>query len=143
MSLFSTMDIAASGLSAQRLRLDLIAGNLANVHTTRTENGGPFRRQLAVFQARDYGLHRAGGSTPVLGGGGVRVLGIVEDQSPLKMVYDPSHPDADPDGYVWYPNVDPILEMADLIGASRAFEANLSVLEAGKQLITRSLSIGR
>ncbi len=143
MSLFSTLDIAGSGLSAQRLRLDLIAGNLANVHTTRTESGGPFRRQLPVFEARDYDLHRAGGTAPVLGGGGVRVLGIVEDQSPLKVVYDPSHPDADADGYVQYPNVDPILEMADLIAASRAFEANLSVLEAGKQLITRSLTIGR
>ena len=75
--------------------------------------------------------------------GGVRVLGIVEDQSPLKTVYDPSHPDADADGYVQYPNVDTILEMADLIAASRAFEANLSVLEAGKQLITRTLTIGR
>ena len=143
MSLFSTLDIAASGLSAQRLRLDLIAGNLANAHTTRTASGGPFRRQLPVFQAMDYHLHRAGGSAPVLGGGGVRVLGIVEDQSPLKMVYDPTHPDANQDGYVFYPNVDPILEMADLITASRAFEANLSVMEASKQLITRALTIGR
>jgi flagellar basal-body rod protein FlgC len=143
MSLFSTLDIAASGLSAQRLRIDLIAGNLANAHTTRTESGGPFRRQMPIFQARGYELHRAGGSAPLLGGGGVRVLGIVEDQSPLKQVYDPTHPDADPDGYVYYPNVDPVLEMADLIAASRAFEANLAVMEASKQIITRTLTIGR
>ena len=143
MSLFSTLDIAASGLSAQRLRIDLIAGNLANVHTTRTESGGPFRRQLPVFQARDYYSIRPGSSTPLLGGGGVRVLGIIEDQSPLKKVHDPSHPDADAYGYVLYPNVDTVLEMADLIVASRAFEANLAVMEASKQLITRALTIGR
>lgn len=143
MSLFTTLDIAASGLSAQRLRLDLIAGNLANIHTTRTESGGPFRRQLPIFQARDYHSIRLGTGAPLLGGGGVRVLGIAEDQSPLKQVYDPSHPDADAEGYVFYPNVDAVLEMADLISASRAFEANLAVMEASKQLITRALTIGR
>lgn len=143
MSLFSTLDIAASGLSAQRLRIDLIAGNIANMHTTRTESGGPFRRQLPVFQARDYYSIRPGSGTPLLGGGGVRVVGIIEDQSPLKQVYDPSHPDADADGYVLYPNVDPVMEMADLIVASRAFEANLAVMETSKQLITRALTIGR
>jgi len=145
MSLFSTLDIAASGLSAQRLRIDLIAGNLANVHTTRTVSGGPFRRQLPVFQARDYYSIRPGSGTPLLGGGGVRVLGIIEDHSPsnpLKKVYDPSHPDA-VDDYVLYPNVNPVMEMADLIVASRAFEANLAVMEASKQLITRALTIGR
>ena len=143
MSLFTTLDIAASGLSAQRLRLDLIAGNLANIHTTRTESGGPFRRQIPIFQARDYQSIRLGTGVPLLGGGGVRVLGIAEDQSPLKQVYEPSHPDADAEGYVFYPNVDPVLEMADLIAASRAFEANLAVMEASKQLITRALTIGR
>jgi flagellar basal-body rod protein FlgC len=143
MSLFNTLDISASGLSAQRLRIDLIAGNLANVDTTRTASGGPFRRQLAVFQARDYYSERIGGVQLPPRGGGVRVINIVEDQSPLKMVFDPSHPDADPDGYVWYPNVDPILEMADLITASRAYEANLSCLEMAKQMIQRALTIGR
>jgi flagellar basal-body rod protein FlgC len=143
MGLFNTLDISASGLSAERLRMDLIAGNLANVDTTRTASGGPFRRQLAVFQARDYYTERAPGLQLPNAGGGVRVLKIVEDQSPLKQVYDPSHPDADADGYVFYPNVNPILELADLITASRAYEANLSCLETGKQMIMKALTIGR
>jgi flagellar basal-body rod protein FlgC len=143
MGLFNTLDISATGLSAQRLRMDLIAGNLANVDTTRTARGGPFRRQMAVFQARDYRFERAPGVQLPNAGGGVRVVSIVEDQSPLKQVYDPNHPDADADGYVFYPNVNPILEMADLIAASRAYEANLSCLDMGKQMIQRALTIGR
>jgi len=143
MGLFNTLDISASGLSAERLRMDLIAGNLANVDTTRTSSGGPFRRQLAVFQARDYYTERAPGIKLPNAGGGVRVVKIVEDQSPLKQVYDPSHPDADAEGYVFYPNVNPILELADLITASRAYEANLSCLETGKQMIMKALTIGR
>jgi flagellar basal-body rod protein FlgC len=143
MGLFNSLDISASGLSAERMRMDLIAGNLANAETTRTESGGPFRRQLAVFQARNYRFENGHGASVPLAGGGVRVVGIVEDQSPLRQVYDPTHPDADADGYVWYPNVNPILEMADLIGASRAFEANLSCLEASKDMISRALTIGR
>ncbi len=143
MGLFNSLDISASGLTAQRLRMDLITGNLANVDTTRTADGGPFRRQLAVFEARDYGFERAPGMQPPSGGGGVRVSAIIEDQSPLKQVYEPTHPDADADGYVFYPNVNPILEMADLIAASRAYEANLSCLETSKQMIQRALTIGR
>ena len=143
MGLFNTLDISASGLSAERLRMDLIAGNLANVDTTRTASGGPFRRQLAVFEARDYRFERAPGLMLPSAGGGVRVVKIVEDQSPLKQVYDPMHPDADADGYVQYPNVNPILELADLITASRAYEANLSCMETGKQMIMKALTIGR
>ena len=143
MGLFNSLDVSASGLSAQRLRMDLITGNLANVDTTRTSTGGPYRRKLAVFQARDYYFERTPGLQLPNAGGGVRVTSIVEDRSPLKQVYDPSHPDADADGYVWYPNVNPILEMADLIAASRAYEANLSCLETSKQMIQRALTIGR
>jgi len=135
MSLFHTMDISASGLTAQRLRLDTIANNLANVETTRTSSGTPYRRQVPVFR-------EVFGQT--LGSfGGVEVVAIVKDQSPFRMVYDPGHPDANPDGYVLYPNVNPVIEMTDMISATRSYEANLSVMNAAKSMFLKALEILR
>ncbi len=134
MGLISLMKVSATGLSAERLRMDTIADNLANANTTRSVNGGPYRRKVAVFQPIV--------PTPQLPGG-VRVVGIVEDTSPLRRVYQPGHPDADPDGYVTYPNVDLVHEMVDLITASRAYEANIQAFNAAKQMFMRTLDIGR
>ncbi|MCL6451717.1 MAG: flagellar basal body rod protein FlgC [Acetobacteraceae bacterium] len=148
MRLFSAIDTSASGLTAERLRMEVIANNLANAEATRTPEGGPYRRQVAVFAprlgasafARFLGRLIGGRSAA---GEGVRVVGIVPDPTPFKVKYDPGHPDANPQGYVELPNVDVVKEMVDLIAASRAYEANITALEAGKQMAQRSLEIGR
>ena len=149
MALYTSLDIAASGMTAQRLRMDLIAENIANANTTRTPSGGPFRRHLAVFAARTEPLSPTS-ATPGSAWGdtmmpfhGVRVIGIVEDPTPFKIVYDPGHPDANANGEVLLPNVNPIVEMVDLIESHRAYEANLSVFETTKQLLMRTLTVGR
>ncbi len=134
MGLISLMKVSATGLSAERLRMDTIADNLANANTTRSVNGGPYRRKVAVFQPIT--------PSPQLPGG-VRVVGIVADTTPLRRVYQPGHPDADPEGYVTYPNVDMVHEMVDLITASRAYEANIQAFNAAKQMFMRTLDIGR
>jgi len=135
MNLFHTMDISASGLTAQRLRLDTIANNLANAETTRTVDGTPYRRQVPVFREVLDGIS---GDL-----GGVEVVEIVKDQSPFRMVYDPGHPDANPEGYVLYPNVNPVIEMTDMISATRSYEANLSVMNACKSMFLKALDISR
>ena len=129
MSLFGSLDISASALSAERLRMDVTAENLANAQSTRTAGGGPYRRKEVVTQA--------------VGGGGVEVAGIAEDASEGKRVYDPGHPDADGEGYVTMPNVDTVTEMVDLISASRAYEANVTAMQASKQMFTKTLDILR
>jgi len=128
--LFDGLNIAASGLTAHRQWMDLIAGNIANANTTRTPEGGPFRRQLAVFMEMtdDSGRSR-----------GVKVQQQIEDDSELRKVYEPQHPDADAEGYVSYPNVNVVAEMVDLIAASRAYEANATTLEALKSNFMRAL----
>jgi flagellar basal-body rod protein FlgC len=141
----SALDTSASGLTAQRLRMDVIANNLANVNSTRTAEGGPYRRQTVLFQARSAG---AASFRDILagkleGGGGVRVVGIAQDPSPFKQVYDPSHPDANAEGYVSMPNVDLVSEMVDMIAASRAYEANVTALNASKSMALKALEIGR
>ncbi len=148
MALYTSLDIAASGMTAQRLRMDLIADNIANATTTRTPEGGPFRRHMAVFAARKeppFVSMRPGSAWAdnLMPYHGVRVIRIATDQTPFHIVHDPGHPDANADGDVAYPNVDPIVEMVDLIGSNRAYEANLSVFETTKQLLMRTLSIGR
>ncbi len=135
--LFHSFDISASGLTAQRLRMDTIANNLANVNTTRTERGGPYRRQMPVFQARDSFAQT------VAGLGGVRVIQIAEDTDPPRLVYDPAHPDADVNGYVHMPNVNVVTEMVDMISASRAYEANIAAMNAAKSMAMKALEIGR
>ncbi|MCX7796258.1 MAG: flagellar basal body rod protein FlgC [bacterium] len=133
MSLLKTMEISASGLTAQRLRLDIIANNLANAETTRTERGVPYRRQVPIFREV---LDQVTGESR-----GVEVLGIREDNSPFRMVYDPGHPDANPEGYVLYPNVNPVIEMTDMISATRSYEANLTLITSAKNMFLKALEI--
>jgi flagellar basal-body rod protein FlgC len=130
--LFRRLDIAASGLTAHRQWMDLIAGNIANAETTRTPEGGPFRRQLAVFME----MQDAGGQPR-----GVKVAQQISDDSELRKVYNPQHPDADAQGYVSYPNVDVVMEMVDLIAANRAYEANATVIESAKTSAQRTIGI--
>ena len=145
MGLFDAVSISASGLTAERLRMDVISNNIANANTTRTEEGGPYRRRMVVFQARE-------GETSsffdilqgkVQSGAGVRAVRIVKDASPLRQVYDPSHPDADQQGLVDLPNVNLVAEMVDLIAATRAYEANVTALNSAKTMAARALEIGR
>jgi len=133
MSLLNTMEISASGLTAQRLRLDIIANNLANAETTRTNNGTPYKRKVPIFREM---LDQFTGVSK-----GVEVIRIVEDNSPFRMVYDPSHPDANQEGYVLYPNVNPVIEMTDMISATRSYEANLALVNASKSMFLKSLEI--
>ena len=149
MALHTSLDIAASGMTAQRLRMDLIANNIANASTTRTPQGGPYRRHMPIFATRDMQPPHPGyppGSRwneDPMPYAGVRVVGIAEDRTPFNIVHDPGHPDADVDGNVLYPNVDPITEMVDLIESHRAYEASMSIFETTKQLLMRTLTIGR
>ena len=147
MGLFGSLDISASALSAERLRMDVTAENLANAQSTRTAAGGPYRRKEVVTEATgDNGFAGALASARASGGGpqgGVRVSGIVEDQTPNRLVYDPSHPDANAQGYVSMPNVNPVTEMVDLIGASRSYEANVTAMQTSKQMFTKTLDLLR
>lgn len=146
MNLFSSMDISASGLTAERLRMDIIAQNIANVNTTRTVQGGPYRRKLVVLKeiqpdSFESILDKVKGK---YSGKGVEVVQISEDvQTPLRRVYDPGHPDADQNGYVEYPNVNIVSEMVDMISATRAYEANVTAFNASKAMFQKSLEIGR
>ncbi|QAA31672.1 MULTISPECIES: flagellar basal body rod protein FlgC [Clostridium] len=133
-SLFGALRISASGLSAERLRLDTISSNIANANTTRGENGKPYVRKVAVFQENLNGA---------LGMNGVKAVGIEEDKSPLRKEYDPTNPEADKDGYVTMPNVNILNEMADMISASRSYEANVDTLNAGKTMFMKALEIGK
>lgn len=134
MGIFNTMRISASGLSAERLRMDTITSNITNATTTRGEDGKPYVRKIAVFQENLDEAKKING---------VKAVGIVDDESPLKSVYDPTHPDANEDGYVTMPNVNLLNEMADIIAASRAYEANVDTLNASKSMFTKSLELGR
>ena len=145
MNLSGTFGISASALSAERLRLDTIASNLANAQTTRTPEGGPYRRRNVVLMAQDT-ENDFGATLEALNERdarqGVAVVDVVEDQTPPRMVFDPGHPDADAQGRVAYPNVDPISEMVDLMAATRAYEANVQAVNATKRLAEAALSIG-
>ncbi len=138
MRIFRSMATSASGMSAERLRLDLIANNIANVYTTRTESGGPYRRKVAVFAEA---LEQARSAR--FSGSGVKVAAVVEDDSPPKVVYDPTHPDANAEGFVQMPNVNPVNELVDMMTATRAYEANVTVFNAGKTMALKALEIGR
>jgi flagellar basal-body rod protein FlgC len=130
----SAREIAVSGLRAERTRMNVIANNIANAETTRTPEGGPFRRQLAVFR----GQRLAG--IPARQGG-VRVTKVIGDPSPFRLVYDPSHPDANAEGYVAFPNVSLAVEMVDLISAQRAYDANVAVLVSDRRMVEKALEI--
>jgi flagellar basal-body rod protein FlgC len=137
----SALDISAAGLSAQRARLNVVAENLANAESTRTAAGGPYRRKQVVFgsePAAPFGrvLDAAQASL-------VRVTDVVESEEPSRLVHQASHPDANAEGYVAYPNVNPVLEMVDLLAATRAYEANVTAVQAAKAMFNKALEIGR
>jgi flagellar basal-body rod protein FlgC len=135
MGMFDAFAISGSGMTAERMRMDVIAANLANADSTQGANGQPYRRRMVVLQE----------ASPSFGQvlAGVKVAGIVDDSSPLRRVYDPSHPDADAQGYVTLPNVNPVTEMVDLITASRGYEANVTAMNAAKQMFTKTFDILR
>ena len=145
MSLFGAIDISGSGLSAERLRMDVTAENLANAQSTQGADGQPYRRKEVVLRQAGGGFETAltsamGSGTP---GRGVEVVAIAEDQAPNRQVYDPGHPDANAEGYVSMPNVDPVTEMVDLIAASRAYEANVTAMQTAKTMFTKTLDLLR
>ncbi len=148
MGLFDTIDVSGSGLSAERLRMDVVAENLANAQTTRGADGGPYRRKEVVLREAggSFGAVLAGAVGPARGAGepgGVEVAGVVADTAPARRIYDPGHPDADAQGYVAMPNVDPVTEMVDLISASRAYEANVTAMATAKGMFSKTLDLLR
>lgn len=147
MGYFGALDIGASALTAQRLRMDTISQNIANANTTRTENGTPYRRRLVVFEEKSQGTpfseYLTNSSKERFTGKGVKVSKIAEDSSPFKRVYDPGNPDADTEGYVQMPNVDIITEMVNMISATRAYEANVTSINTTKSMAMKALEIGR
>jgi len=149
MGMFLGIDTAASGLTAERLRMDVISNNIANANTTRAENGRAYRRKYVVFSPREHQplsfeqtLMKAVGARQN-SGEGVRAVAIAEDQTQGPLVYDPGHPDADAEGYVEKPNVNIVTEMVDMITAHRAYEANSTTINAAKAMATKVLEIGR
>jgi flagellar basal-body rod protein FlgC len=143
--MFGGLEISASALTAERLRMDVTAENLANAQTTRGANGEPYRRKEVVLQERagSFGASLSAAMSSGSKGAGVEVAAVVEDQTPLKSVYDPGHPDANADGYVAMPNVDTVTEMVDLIGAQRAYEANVTAMQAAKSMFSKTLELLR
>lgn len=142
LGVFSALEVSASGLSAERIRMNTTASNLANARTTRTAEGGPYRRMDPVFEA--VGLDRLRGVPSMQQGVSlVRVSKIQEDNRPGTMVYDPSHPDANAQGYVTYPNVNAVEEMVNMITATRAYEAGVTSINSIKQMARSALEIGR
>ena len=156
MNLFGLMETSGSAMQAERMRAEVVAANMANAETTRTEAGGPYRRQHVIFAANGNGTAFAQflqGSEPLaqlatpqvaqVPQGGVRIAGVVEDPAPPLKRYDPGHPDAGTDGYVAYPDINPLTEMVDLMGATRAYGLNGSAVQAEKGMITAALDIAK
>jgi flagellar basal-body rod protein FlgC len=163
MNLFGVMDVSSSALKAQRVRAEVVASNMANAETTRTPEGGPYQRHHVVFAAEGDGefqhslvSHLVGNGLPSLGGshlfgedvtaaksvpGGVAVTGVIADASAPLRRFDPQHPDAGPDGYVSYPDINPLTEMVDLMGATRSYGMNASAVQAEKNMVSSSLEI--
>lgn len=146
MSFLDSFDISASGLTAERQRLDIASENLANTNTTRTESGGTYRRKMVVLQEVLSTSFRSRFNSLLnrtAAKGGVQVTEIVEDQRDLNPVYNPDHPDADEDGYVMMPNVDPVKETIDAMSATRSYEANITAFNAMKLMAQRALDLGK
>jgi flagellar basal-body rod protein FlgC len=152
MNLFGVMDVSASALKAERVRAEVVASNMANAETTRTADGGPYQRHHVVFEAEGGGsfqqamVRQMGGlSSGVTAAkavpGGVSVTGVISDASAPLRRYDPQHPDAGPDGYVAYPDINPLTEMVDLMGATRSYGMNASAVQAEKNMVASSLEI--
>ena len=133
MSFFDILKVSATGLSAQRIRMNIISSNLANANTTRAHGDVPYRKRDVVFRTVLEGEYR----------GGVKVLKVALDEKPPLLKYEPSHPDANEEGYVMYPNINPIEEMVNMLESSRSYEANVTVLDTAKQLALRALDIGK
>ena len=146
MGLFQSFNISASGMTAQRFRTDIIAENIANVHTTSTESGGPYRRKIVTFQEKNvtpFSQYFSHSKNKAIGNG-VKVTKVSEDfETDFIMEYDPSNPDADENGYVSYPNVNTVTEMTNLIDATRSYEANATAFEASKNMALTALNIGK
>ena len=130
-------------MSAERLRMDVISNNIANANTTRTTQGGAYKRQIVVFEPRTSTDFASILQREQSVGEGVRVVGIINDQSPARRVYDPNHPDAGVDGYVEMPNINIVSEMVDMITATRSYEANVAIINASKSMALKALDIGR
>lgn len=146
MNLFGMFQVSASALRAERLRAEVATSNLANAETTRTPEGGPYRRHMVVFSSQPASpfhllLANSLASSSQGNSGGVRVSDVVEDTTPAQRRYEPGHPDADENGYVAYPAINPVQEMVDLMGSERAYELNASAVQAAKQMIQQSLQI--
>jgi flagellar basal-body rod protein FlgC len=147
MNLFGVMEVSGSALEAERIRAEVVASNMANAETTRTAEGGPYQRQHVVFSSAGSQPSFAGQLLGTTGGGadqeigGVQVTGVVADQGAPLRRFDPGHPDADKDGYVSYPDINPLTEMVDLMGATRAYGLNSSAVQAEKGMLTASLDI--
>ena len=145
MSFLDALQTSATGLSAQRLRMNLITSNLANANTTRTEQGGPYRRKDAVFAAETHGASFRSTLAEKLEAppADVKVTGIVEDKRPPIQKYDPGHPDADENGFIYLPNINVVEEMVNMISATRSYEANVTAVKATKEMASQALEIGR
>ncbi|CAB4931470.1 unannotated protein [freshwater metagenome] len=145
--LFGSLDVSASALTASRAQMDVTAENLANAQTTRTADGGPYRRKSVVLESAEVGARFGDALSGAMRRGeatapeGVQVRGIVEHDAPPRLVHDPGHPDANADGYVAMPAVDSVTEMVDLIAASRAYEANVTAMQSAKQMFARTLDL--
>jgi flagellar basal-body rod protein FlgC len=141
MDFLISLDISASGLKAQRKRMDIISSNLANIETTRTAKGGPYRRKMIVMSTK----HPTGSFSNILSSEveGVQIVDIVEDDSPFKKVFNPAHPDANDKGYLLKPNVDLIVETTNMLIARRTYEANIAAIKAARQMALKALEIGR
>ncbi|MDY0389315.1 flagellar basal body rod protein FlgC [Desulfobulbus oligotrophicus] len=145
MDIFTTFNIAASGLKAQTTRLNTISANLANAETTSTPEGGPYRKKSVVFQTEplSFKQHLHASVTGQTGIQGVKVAQIVEDTSPPQRIYDPAHPDAQEDGYVELPNISVLKETVDMMSATRSYEANTTIIKSAKRMALKALEIGR
>ncbi len=141
MDFFTAFNISSSALSAQRTRLNVISSNMANVNSTQTADGGPYRRKDVVFSEKSVGSSFSNVLDSKIKA--VNVSEIIDDPRPFKTVYDPYHPSADKDGYVRYPNVNVIEEMVNLLSARRSYEANVSVIKAAKSMANKALEIGK
>lgn len=146
MNIFKSMDISATGMTAERTRMDIISKNIAGASVTRTSSGTPYRRQMVVFKQKQdtpFSYYLSKSSNELLKRKGVKISAIVEDKTPFKQVYEPGHPDADNNGYIQMPNVDITTEMVDMISATRAYEANMSAINSAKNMALKALEIGR
>ncbi|MCD4687969.1 MAG: flagellar basal body rod protein FlgC [Desulfuromonadaceae bacterium] len=142
MDIFTSMQISSSALSAQRTRLNVISSNLANVGTTRTSEGGPYRKRQVVFQSSNESFAKHLDNANEQGIHGVKVAGIQVSQAPLRTIYEPGHPDADENGMVQLPNVNTMEEMVDMMSTTRTYDANASAIQAAKRMALKALEIG-